>query len=124
MKINSLNNSIAQPKCGKPTKSNIQFQGKLIQLLPDKFEKLGKKLAEVYNKTSEFIDFPCDTFAYKEGDSLVVDTRIIYDGGGIRDVLATKHLSDIDPKREDTLTQMFRINLETAKMLMAKGSNS
>lgn len=124
MKISSLNNSINQSKCSKPTKSNIQFQGKLIQLLPDKFEKLGKKLNEVYNKTSEFIDFPFDTFAYKEGDSLVVDTRIVYEGGAVKDVLAIKHLSDIDLKRDDALREMLRINQTTAKMLMAQGSNS
>lgn len=123
MKINLVSNSIDQSKNNRSVKSNIQFQGKFTSLLTDRFEKLGKKLTEVYNKTSEFINFPCDTFAYKEGDSLVVDTRIIYNGR-IRDVLSTKRLSDVDPKSEVALSEMFRINQTTAKMFMDKGPNS
>lgn len=118
MKVNSSVTSSIQIYKSKKNKSDISFKGHLISLLPGKLKIFGQKFVENFNNSDIVKDFPFDTYIYKKGESLVMNTIIHTTNGQIKPIITKMSISTISLKDNHSLSTMLFLNHDTAKINM------
>lgn len=116
LKVNSILNFSNQSYSNKNQSKNIQFEGHIFSFLPGKLKKFGKKFAETFNLEEVEKRFPFDTFIYKKGDSLVMNTPVMLSNGKIQPVITKLPISGADTKSSNYLFQMLNLNHQTAEI--------
>lgn len=120
MKINSVNSSISQSFYNSSKKSDINFKGHIFSLLPGKLKRFGKKFVDCFDMSEMVRTFPFDTYIYKKGDSLVMNTMIQGVDGKIRPIITKMQISSVDLKDNHSLSIMLNLNHEAARFNMKK----
>lgn len=120
MKLNSVNGSISQSPYNNLKKSNINFKGHLLSYLPGKLKSFGKKFVDCFDMSEMVRTFPFDTYIYKKGDSLVMNTIIPSTGGKTRPIITKMPISNLDLHDNHSLVAMLTLNHDTAKLNMRR----
>lgn len=119
MKVNLAVNNTLYKRTSTNNKSDTSFCGHLVSLLPGKqLKALGQKFVKAFEMQDIVKDFPADTYIYKKGDYVVMNTMVITSKGIIKPIITKMHVGALSFHDSHSLETMLISNHSTAKINM------